>query len=335
NVGVTEGPLSHNWTFTSDGALTFPDESIQKTAYTGPVLSENFMVACGYSGSLMHTYEGIKWTYQYTAFLEQVYAVAWNGKIWVAGGEEKPSSLGSIIYSSDGINWKSTYDSKLTICNGVAWNGNMWVAVGTGANIIWSLDGIHWSNTDSNTTGISPANTVAWNGTYWLVGGTSTDNIGYSTDGRIWSDISSALFTSCKTIAWNGSLWVAGGSGDSASSENDAKYAFATSTDGLTWNPVTSFTDSYTCYTVAWNGIIWVAGIVDAPYIAYSPDGLSWSTVGSSPFTAACNSLTWNGSLWYAGDAAGNIAYSSNDLNWALSVSGTAAFYSSPAFVRS
>ena len=85
--------------------------------------------------------------------------MAWNGSIWVAGG----NGTGQIATSQDGITWavSTSGNSILTAnCFSVAWNGSIWVAGGSGSNQIASAtspDGITWAASTSGNSVITYA----------------------------------------------------------------------------------------------------------------------------------------------------------------------------------
>jgi hypothetical protein len=68
------------------------------------------MVAGG--ASVDYTYDGINWitSPSGTALFTACTAVAWNGSLWVAGGDSvsKGSPSGVIAYSSDGFIWTNS-----------------------------------------------------------------------------------------------------------------------------------------------------------------------------------------------------------------------------------
>ena len=83
------------------------------------------------------------------------YGVAWNGSLWVAGGNGG-GAASSLMWSTDGKTWNASANNTFsTNGNSVAWNGNLWVAAGFGigaaSNMMWSTDGTTW-NASTNST---------------------------------------------------------------------------------------------------------------------------------------------------------------------------------------
>ena len=111
------------------------------------------MVACGNSGvggeTIAYSSDGITWTASTNGtsiFTSSCNYVAWNGSIWVAGG----NGTNSIATSPDGMTWTASTNGNSIFtnsCNGVAWAGSKWVAVGQGTNnsIATSPDGMTWT----------------------------------------------------------------------------------------------------------------------------------------------------------------------------------------------
>ena len=277
-------------------------------------VTEGFMVAGGDVGNtLAYSYDGINWHPSISnPITYQCRAVAWNGSIWVAGGE-------SLAYSSDGINWRisaSTVPLNISEIFSVAWNGSIWVAgaqtASNGSVLSYSSDGINWTasangNDIFENTYESLCYALAWNGSIWVAVGSSTRAIvAYSSDGITWTQSESgmALFGVCTSVAWNGSMWLACGT------DGNLNGMIAYSYDGVTWVSTQGIGAilNREVRSIAWNGTKWVAcsGTYesDGGKIAYSFDGINWTTSanGASIFTGgACWSVAWNGSRWIVG----------------------------------
>ena len=280
---------------------------------TNNIQTEQFMVAVGYgaTNTLAYSYDGINWTSLGTSvFSTTGNAVAWNGSLWIAGGD----GTNTLAYSSDGINWTGVGTSVFNAYgNGVAWNGTLWVAVGgddDGANTLaYSSDGINWIGLGKSifsTVGYG----VAWNGSLLVAVGGGPNTLAYSSDGINWTGLGESVFSTFGNgVAWNGSLWIASGSGT-----NTLAYSY----DGINWTGLGTSDFSTDGYGVAWNGSLWVAGGAGTNTLAYSYDGINWTGIGTSIFSIAGYGVAWNGSLWVAnGDGTTNtLAYSYDGINW-------------------
>ena len=79
--------------------------------------------------------------------------IAWNGSIWIAGGNGTTNSL---AYSLNGITWVGlgrTVFTSTSVCRAVCWNGVRWVAVSNAANrMAYSQDGLTWYAVPNSST---------------------------------------------------------------------------------------------------------------------------------------------------------------------------------------
>jgi hypothetical protein len=157
-----------------------------------------------------YSYDGVIWN-RVDASISTVgnsRTLAWNGYMWVVGGN------GGIGYSYDGITWYASANgsSIFTVyCYSVAWNGSLWVAGGQGSGLVgnqlaYSYDGITWTaSANGNSVFTSTCLTVTWNGSLWIAGGgySSNNKISTSLDGITWTGQGSNIFTSggCYGIA--------------------------------------------------------------------------------------------------------------------------------------
>jgi hypothetical protein len=139
----------------------------------------------GNSSPIVTSTDGITWNN--TAGIDQhyiVFGVAWNGKMFVAVGENTSNNNQStILVSYDGQTWRAPNGSgtKAFVQRGmkVTWTGSVWVAVGTDVTssnpnptpnntILISQDGETWSSTQSgfnnNIRGNGVASTNVWAG---------------------------------------------------------------------------------------------------------------------------------------------------------------------------
>ena len=270
---------------------------------------EDFMVITGWgTNNLATSTDGITLTPRTVGFTGGGRAVAWNGSLWVAGGDAGTST---ISYSPNGITWTDVGTSIFsTSCLGVAWNGSLWVAMGQGTNTIaTSPDGINWTGRGSSIFS-SNGFKVGWNGSMWVAVGSGTNSIAYSFDGINWIGRGTSIFsTQGRAVAWNGRLWVAVGQGT-----NTIAYSF----DGVNWTGLSTSIFSTQGTGVAWNGTLFVAvGDGATNTIATSPDGITWTGRGKTIFTSQGVGVGWNGSLWVAvGFGTNNIATSPDGINW-------------------
>jgi hypothetical protein len=168
----------------------------------------SYWVAVGGGSNMFATsYDGINWTAQPSNAIfgdAGVQAIAYNGNLWVATGNQGTST---IAYSSNGSNWTGADTSAAFVFqswgNTVAWNGSIWVAGGTSASglcLAYSSNASNWTLSPSQTFNFD-CWSVAWNGLQWTAVGDSNATIARSTNGVNWTTISSALFTDGYAVA--------------------------------------------------------------------------------------------------------------------------------------
>lgn len=192
-------------------------------------------------------------------------SIAWSGTLWVAVGQALITTAGTaytiayIVTSPNAVIWTVrqtediVYDNDSVNGRSVAWNGSMWLAIGNFSNdnyiyVITSSNGINW-NTQINIPFLLPESTVA------------------------------------SAVAWNGYVWVAVGIWQITDTDF---YQIITSTDGLTWTPLT-FIYNTTTYSnpilssITWNGSLWIA----TGFITYNstPLGIIVTSVDSTTWT--------------------------------------------------
>ena len=232
------------------------------------------------------------------------YAVAWNGNMWVAGGQ----GSSTLATSTDGVNWTKINNSPFTTrCVGVVWTGAQWIAAGHGGNkIATSPDGYTWTGRGT-TIFFGNMNAIATNGIITVaccneISG-SDDVLGYSYDGITWTGGvttfagnpagTTVLFDhSCTSVATNGKIWIAGGRG-----KNTGAYSY----DGINWVDNNAIIGSGggvngRTYGIAWNGQYWIAvGQGQPDCVAFSVDGIKWILIDDTddtPFKTAGFGIT-------------------------------------------
>jgi hypothetical protein len=271
------------------------------------------------TNSMAYSYDGINWVGIPTPVFSNTSSIgsgiAFNGRIWVAGGS---GAINTLAYSCCGIVWNGLGAGIFTTnSSNIAWNGLLWVATGgnAGNTLAYSYDGINW--TGLGTTIFSGYGTgVAWNGTVWVASGNATGTPGntmaFSYNGINWTGMGKTTFsTTGFNVAWNGIMWVMGGQGT-----NTLAYSY-TGTTG--WTATTSpFTTS--AFDIAWNGVVWVATGGGTFTLAYSYNGINWTGVANSAstiFTSQGYGVRWNGLMFVAtGSGLNGMAYSYNGITW-------------------
>ena len=249
---------------------------------------------------------GTVWSSVTSPFTSQTTSVAYNGQIWVAGGQ----GTYSVAYSADGVTWTGVAIAGMTAVASVAWGAGKWVAVGTGANnLAVSADGITWTPYAPATSKFfsTQGSSVAWGGGIWAAAGGDT-GIAFSATGLTWSIFVDSIFTSGTGIAFNGSVWVAVGTGPNS---------IAYSVDGFIWVGLGTVPFTGGGRAVAYNGSRWVAVGAGTSTIAYSFNGIDWIGCGDSIFTTVGTGIVWSAGKWIAtGEGTNTLATSEDGVNW-------------------
>ena len=266
------------------------------------------------------------------------YCVAYNGKIWLAGGANSNTTpTVTLAYSFDGINWSAVQNFTTNImgniasgfCRGIAWSPilNIWVAVGSAGStatpaagvyqLAYSYDGINWTGVSSVTFAGNRGICVTWGKDKFIAGGGNTisgNKFYYSSDGINWSLATSPFTSGCNGVAFNGTIYVAVG--------NSTSTGVAYSYDGITWNVSATaiYANSGTYGGVAWSPSLsrWVAtGVSSVSSAYYSSDGINWtiSNLGAVAGGIAC--VSWSGNRFVAGGTSATpLYYSPDGITW-------------------
>jgi hypothetical protein len=221
--------------------------------------------------------------------------VAYNGYLYVIGGNNGTSAVNSVRYAP--INSDGT--------------------VGT------------WGITASFTTARYDHRAVAYNGYMYIVGGTATGTSGLNdvqyapinANGTLGTWTPTASFTTARyahtSVAYNGYIYIMGGSGTSSTYLNDVQYAPLNS-DGTvgTWTALTSFSGTRRSHTaVIYNGYLYVLGgyngtapLGDVQYAQVNANGTlgTWSATTSLSAARAGQAMaTYNGYFYILGYKSG------------------------------
>ena len=285
----------------------------------------NFVLGGTGVNTLLTSPDGINWTGTnlLSTILYTVYAIAWNGTIWLAGGLGTSSSV-IAASSPDGIAWTGMAVAGLTQVNCIAWSGftntgagqailvqpgnslsvtvtqpGVW-AVGGAGGINFSATGLSGSWSVSIATGSSALGAVLAISYYpytatWVAGCSSNPSILYS---RVynaasgWTSITAATSQSVAQLLTirSFSFGVVNGSpllvGVGTCSSLNAVYA--TSVNGVTWAQYTT-TLFTTGNSIAWSPTLNLFVTVGAGTntIVYSAN-----PVGNNTWIACNNTLT-------------------------------------------
>jgi len=271
----------------------------------------------------IYSYDGIIFNYlsgNIRSIMGKIqYMMAYNGNIWICGGQNAGIGNCSIAYSYDSFTWYGTNLSNFGTCTTIAWNSFIWIAGGNNiditlfANIVYSYDGVTWIPVTNNRNILSNCLSIAWNGLIFVAVGVSagTSAIASSRDGITWTNLPFTYATTINSITWNGTLWAC------VLNTGIIRYSY----DLITWSLSSG---GNTVSGVISKSVL--PNIGDNIYTTtYSYDGTIWY-----PNKSILNSIKNGKSLYYNGTkyvAVGNntpgvlntstvFAYSYDGINW-------------------
>jgi hypothetical protein len=261
------------------------------------------------------------------------YCVAFNGRIWLAGGLNSVTSPSiTMAYSFSGMKWTAVPNSPnifSSSCRGIAWSPvlNLWVAVGEGIfNLAYSYDGITW--TVLMNTFDASGYCVSWGGNKFVAGGGGNINkLIYSYNGIDWIKASITVNSSINAVGFNGTIWVAVGNN---SNNSGIFYSY----DGIDWTvtPSSNITNKSDKGGVAWSSVlnIWIASVdVSVNTLYYSNDGIYWTGATGTPPSSPPGSglgVSWTGNRFVMGysTTTATVPYTSiNGINWSANSGGS------------
>jgi len=275
------GTFGNNVSWTKSDEATF---RIQQPTIVGGTGTQNTML---YSTDGV-VYRGLG----KSTFTDSCRTVAWNGDIWVAGGE----GANTLAYSYDGINWTGLGNSIFSNgCYKVASNGVVWVAMGSGTNTIaTSTDGMNWTGQGTSIFDGSGLG-IDWNGSAWFaVGNGSVNTIAVSSNVMAtgWTGLGKSVFSNIHCVKWMMGLWFIG-----ADASGNSTIA-SSSNNGTTWSMIATNTNlSVSCRSIGWNGREAIAAGSGTSKLITSTNGSTWTTVSTSEFTDGYG-VEWNGRKW-------------------------------------
>lgn len=302
-------PNGSNWTGRTVSTIFAQGLSLANRG--APIPTPSFLpVFTSINTTLSLTTNGTSWTTVTNPFTSNIFSIAWNGYIWVAGG----SGTYQLAYSTNRTTWTGVTLTHITSIYSVAWGQGGWIACGVGSSGYTrasSPDGINWTeiNYSAGNFFSTSAFGITWAENLWVaVGATLGSGIIYSLNGITWSTQPLSMFTNGRCVANNGEFWLAGGDYQSST--------LAYSYDGAVWYGLGQSIFSSSVAGIAWGQDLWVAVGSGTNSIAFSYDGINWVGIGLTIFTAG-TSVSYNGSSWFAtGSGANTLAYSTDGVNW-------------------
>jgi hypothetical protein len=314
------------WEFANDGSLTFPDGSIQTTAYTGSGAVGTFFVVVNDDGTVSKSTDGVSWT----AGADQgadINRVATNG-VTVAMIQSDQLSwttfagLEASTYLSGSSSTRDQIGGQNIDWNQIDYAGGYFVAVGsydpTGSSFDqgvygYSTDGRSWTFKTVDQTvveffGNDPVDSnwqfsdVDYNGVGWMFSVSDGEGGGANGGGVYITDLT-ATVTSARCFsmnitykaAWNGSAWYMEGD-ESIAGVN----ANLDPRNGTFAGPIDPWSTSIQDLGIEGGGTVETAGgngylaVSDSDgHVAWSDDnGQTWQIVTPIPYTITISAIT-------------------------------------------
>lgn len=261
-------------------------------------------------------------------------SVTYNSRVWVIGGIFNigpASTTAQTWYSFDGTTWTKASDNAPNATGRfgqtcVVFASKIWLIGGTGSSVlndVWSTsDGITWTQETTNAGWPARQNHTAtvYNNRIWVMGGanggTRYNDVWSSLDGITWTQATANAAWSARShlasTADLTKLYILGGQtcSDGSCSSNSAFLGDVySSTDGITWSPVT--------ITPPWGGrskhaITYMNGAF------YISGGTKYTGGAYSDMWSSSDGLNWtqqNGNAVWAGTGANPHRYDHQMLN--------------------
>lgn len=257
-----------------------------------PPLPEVDVVGVGSgANTLMYSRDGgMTWTGLGTSiFSTSGWCAAWNGTMWVAGGQ----GTNVIAYSYDGVNWTGIPDISIGPFNtmvsvrSVSWINGLWVAVNGSTDVALSNDGINWTGY-SGISGSDYTQFLATNGSQFngIPSYGNSSLMRYTSDGLSWgvandTNITAEGITYFPDIVYDGSKYIV----VVAYRETPVNSKFY-STDGTNWtgSPVVNYVDATNIGCTTSN--LYISRGINPDATEKSTDGINWSLVNNPTVTS-------------------------------------------------
>jgi hypothetical protein len=244
--------------------------------------------------------DGILWQQVETTLISYGNTIAWNGNLFVLGGD-------NLLFSYTGISWEESHNTIMNYYNKIIWGSFVFIAMGTGVNSIgYSYDGVNWL---ANGTSIfSEGFDVIYNNDIFLALGTGTYTLATSTNGNTWSGSLNTFFTTAYNGIWDGSQFIIIGTGNS--------NQIAHSSDGLSFSLSTNIFDTQ-AKCISYNGQFYIALGSGSFSIAYSNDSYIW--VGITSFSISNPKYCfWDGNKYIIGaeDSTHTLITTTDGINY-------------------
>lgn len=277
------------------GGWRVPNESSGNFIQTG-------IAGCCTTSEVWSSGDGLNWTLVTVAPWAARHMAGWvafNGKLWVIGGDDNAGYYQSDVWSSsDGAHWTQVAASvpwaPRVLQYALAFDGRVWI-----------MGGQQVPATLVPRPNPYPATPVYYS------------DVWTSFDGANWVRVGSlphALGMICGAVVFQNQMWVIGGGtyGDDTQDAAGVPYNEVwSSSDGFNWtqHPNAPWPARRYHSVAVFDNQIWVmAGIgndgqPDKNDVWHSPDGANWTQLPSTPWSErhAASAFVFNGSLYFTG----------------------------------
>ncbi|MDD4753006.1 MAG: S-layer homology domain-containing protein [Desulfitobacteriaceae bacterium] len=296
-------------------------------------INDKYM-ALGYNGTLITSNDGVDWQkIQVGEDLDYLRGMAYgDGKYVIVGNAGDNDYAARIYTSNNGTDWHETAAVPHHRLNDVAYGEGKFVAVGMYGKILVSENGEDWvtktvTYPDKKKTTLQSIIYSDAQKKFVAAGtmGVSDDHRGgimTSEDGENWTVTYSDTGNSLWDVTYGNGIFVAVGGKETGT------YFSATSSDGESWMPYTSYSGYAQLFSVKYDGARFIAaGRTPLPgvnaFTAISTDGVTWTNKTDSGLPGF-RAVASNGTQLVAMGSYGNI-YTSDNLgtNWNYQTLGT------------
>ena len=351
-----------NWVYTNLGTT----DQLAAVAYGNGIYTVVGGNSAGTSGTILTSTDGISWTPRLPDTTAQLTDVAFGNGTFIAVGNplgfygSGQGNASVVLRSRDGISWAKSLESTAVFYPGfnsiIYTNGGFYIC---GFVVLYSDDGVSWIT--RQTAGDAGNLVIYYNNGIYLIGGIS-GSIQTSSDGISWTRRTTGATTHQWGVTYNNGIYITVGNGILTSNDGiswllkkDLIHALRcvasggginvavgdegsifTSTDGMTWIPMTSGTN------VSLRGVTYANGkfvaVGHSGMILTSPEGITWNAQ-SSGNTNFLNSIAYgNGTFVVVGGTEfdfnmaanhggpGIILTSTDGINWTQRTSDAAKF---------
>ena len=282
-----------------------------------------------------------------------------NGRMWIAGGNETGTIKNDVYYSTDGITWTQATAAAAwsARCRHrmLVYNNRMWIlggspnaAGGTALNDVWySTDGITWTEATASAgwADRSELSALTYNNRMWVMAGqlantaTLYNDVWYSTDGANWTQATAAAafpagYGYSEAVFLN-RMWMMAGTSLSENYGDNVWY----STDGITWTQATAaagWAGRFNAVGLSYNNRLWIiSGQINGAVeddVWSSADGVTWSqATATAGFSArqAATGVVFNNLMWIMSGAS-NAGTTNNEVWYSTANSTTTSVGPTP-----